>query len=84
MFYEGILGAEIMDRDDVEKRIRDEEDYIRAPKFGNSLVKFMAKAKDQENIEDALIAKVLMMSEEEVQKIYDEAVAMLKEGVSDE
>lgn len=71
-----------MDRDDIKKRIRDEEDYIRSPKFGNSLVRL--KAKNPEGIEDALIAKVLMLTEEEVQEIYDDAVAMLREGMLDE
>jgi hypothetical protein len=71
-----------MDRDDVTKRIKDEEDYIRAPKFGNSLTRL--KLKNPDGVEDALIAKVLMISEEEVQKIYDEAVVMIKEGMDDE
>jgi hypothetical protein len=82
MLYEGTLGAEIMDRDDVTKRIKDEEDYIRSPKFGNSLARL--KMKNPEGVDDATIAKVLMMSEEDVQKIYDEAVTMLKEGIDDE
>jgi hypothetical protein len=76
------LGAEIMDRDDVTKRIQDEEDYIRSPKFGNSLTRL--KLKNPEGVDDATIAKVLMISEEDVQKLYEEAVAMIKEGIDDE
>lgn len=87
MYYAGTLGAEIMDHDDVAKRIRDEEDYIRCPKFGNSLTRLKAavmKVNNVESVDDAMIAKVLMMTEEEVQKIYDEAVEMIKEGMVDE
>jgi hypothetical protein len=71
-----------MDRDDVTKRIKEEEDYIRSPKFGNSLARL--RAKNPEGVDDSTIAKVLMKTEEEVQKIYDEAVEMLKEGCNDE
>lgn len=87
MSFAGTLGAEIMDRDDVTKRIMEEEDYIRCPKFGNSLVRLMAATLKMPNVdcvEDALIAKVLMMTEEEVQKIYDDAVSMIKEGMVDD
>jgi hypothetical protein len=82
MSFEEILGAGIMDRDDVKKRIRDEEDYIRCPKFGNSLARLRSKHPD--GVEDHMIAKILMLTEQEIQGLYDEAVEMLKEGILDE
>lgn len=72
-----------MDKDDILKRIREEEDYVRCPKCSNSLNKFLAKNSD--GVEDNVIARVLMISEEEVQRIYAEAVDQLrKEMTKDE
>jgi len=39
-----------------------EEDYIRCPKLGNSLERFIAKS--SEGVEDPVIARLLMISEE--------------------
>jgi hypothetical protein len=66
-----------MDKTDLQKRINEEEDYIRCPKFSNSLSKFVAKNSD--GVEDSTIARLLMIPEEKVQEIYDEAVKKLRE-----
>lgn len=66
-----------MDKSDIIKRITEEEDYIRCPKFSNSLNRFVSKNSD--GVENATISRLLMIPEEEVQKIYDEAVQMLRE-----
>lgn len=66
-----------MDKKQIKKRILEEEDYIRYPKYSNSLIKFLGKYPD--GIENSTIARILLMSEEEVEKIYQEAVEMLKE-----
>jgi hypothetical protein len=63
-------------KDDILKRIKSEEDYIRCKKFSNSLNKFLAKF--SEGCEDSAIARVLMIPEEEVQAIYSEAVKKLR------
>lgn len=68
-----------MDRDDIKKKILEEEDYIRSPKHNNSLNKFLVK--NPEGAEDATIARVLMISEEEVQKLYEESINMLRESM---
>lgn len=68
-----------MDKDDIERRIREEEDYIRCPKLGNSLERFISKS--SEGVEDAVIARLLMISEAEVQKIYEEAIVKLRSGM---
>lgn len=66
-----------MDKDDIQKRIKEEEDYIRCPKCSNSLNKFLAK--NSEGIEDSQIARLLMIPEEKVQEVYAEAVQKLRE-----
>jgi len=63
-------------KDDILKRIQAEDDYIRCKKFSNSLTKFLFKF--SEGSEDAAIARVLMISEEEVQQIYSDAVAKIR------
>jgi len=63
-------------KEDILNRIRSEDDYIRCKKFSNSLAKFMGKF--SEGCEDAAIARVLMISEEEVQQIYSDAIASIR------
>ena len=65
-----------MDRDDLTKRIIEEEDYIRCPKHSNSLIKFLAK--NSEGIDNNVIARLLMISEEKVREIYEDAVKKLR------
>lgn len=68
-----------MDKDDVAKRIEQEEDYIRCPKCSNSLSKFVAK--NPEGVEDSVIARLLMIPEEKVEEIYEDAVKKLRENM---
>jgi hypothetical protein len=69
------------DKEDIKKRVKEDEDYIRSPKFSNSLAKFLAKNPD--GAEDSVIARLLSMSEEEVEAIYQEAVNELREEMKD-
>lgn len=71
-----------MDKDESQQKVLTEEDYVRAPKFSNSLAKFVARNSD--GVENATIARLLMISEEEVEKIFNEAVEMLREEMVDE
>jgi len=71
-----------MDKNDLQKRVIEEEDYVRAPKFGNSLSRFVARHSD--GVENATIARLLMIPEEQVEKLYEEAVQMLREDMVDE
>jgi len=71
-----------MDKTDIEKRIAEEEDYIRCPKSGNSLAKFLAKNGD--GVEDATIARLLMIPEDKVQELYQDAAEKLKEGMAED
>ncbi len=79
MFSTAILGKKTMDKEEILKRIMQEEDYVRCPKFSNSLTKFVNRNSD--GVEDAVIARLLMMSEEEVRKIYEEVVAKLRKDM---
>lgn len=72
----------MMDREEIQKRIQEEEDYVRAPKFSNSLTKFLAK--NSEGIENAAIARLLMITEEEVEAIYADAISQLQEEMLEE
>ena len=84
MFCAVNLEKRLMDKNDLLKRIKDEEDYIRCPKCSNSLAKFLIKNKNSEGVEDSVIARLLMISEERVKEIYDDTVKKLREGMVDE
>lgn len=70
------------DKDELQQKVLTEEDYVRAPKFSNSLSKFVARNSD--GVENATIARLLMIPEEQVEEIYEEAVLKLREGMVDE
>lgn len=72
----------MIDKNEMLRKIAEEEDYIRCPKFSNSLNKFTQK--NSEGTENSTIARLLMMDEEEVERIYQEAVQMLREDMLDE
>jgi hypothetical protein len=71
------------DKTELQNKINTEEDYIRCPKFHNSMAKFLANAKNSEGVKNNIIARLLMMSKEEVEKLYEEAVQMLKDDMLD-
>lgn len=81
MLSKWILGEEV-DKSELQQRILEEEDYVRCPKFSNSLAKFLARNGD--GVENATIARLLMISESEVEKIYQDAVDILRENMIDE
>lgn len=66
----------------MEKKVMEEEDFIYAPKFGNSLNKFLAK--NDSPLEDRAIARLLMIEPEDVEKLYQESIAQLKEDMDPE
>jgi hypothetical protein len=70
-----------MDKEDISKRVVQEEDYIRCPKFNNSLAKYLAK--NSEGVENSVIARLLMIPEEKVEEIYADAVKRLKREMVD-
>ena len=70
-------GKKTMDKEDIQKRVKEEEDYIRCPKCSNSLSKFLAK--NSEGVDNNIIARLLMIPEEKIEELYQEAVKKLRE-----
>lgn len=70
-----------MDKESIAKRVQDEEDYVRCPKFNNSLTKFLVK--NSEGVENSVIARLLMIPEEKVEEIYAEAIRKLRDEMKD-
>lgn len=66
----------------MQKKIREIEDLIHAPKCQNSLNKFLAKTENP--LENSTIARLLLISEEEVEKIHQESIAQLRKEMNPE
>lgn len=66
----------------MEKLVKENEDFIHAPKFGNSLNKFLAKV--EKYPENASIGKMLLLTEEQVEELYQESIKAIKEEVNPE
>jgi hypothetical protein len=71
-----------MDKEEIIRKIADEDDYIRCPKCSNSINKFMSKNPD--GVEDSVIARLLLTTEENVVKTHAETVRLLQEGMKDD
>lgn len=65
-----------MNNKEIQKKILEEEDYIKCPKSGNSIRKFISK--NPSGAENSAIAKMLLVSEKKVEELYKEAVEILK------
>jgi uncharacterized membrane protein YheB (UPF0754 family) len=59
-----------------KRKLEEDEDFIDYPKFKNSLTKLIEKY--PEGVDQETIAKVLMMSEEEVEETYASAIKKLQ------
>jgi hypothetical protein len=59
-----------------DTRIDLDPDFIVSPKHGNSLTAFMEDY--PEGVSDTVIARVLRMSEKEVQETYERAIMKLR------
>lgn len=76
MLYEAFLELNV-ERSEMEKKVREEEDFIHSPKFGNSMKKYLAKMENPP--ENTTIGRLLMLPEDEVERLYQESVVMLRE-----
>jgi hypothetical protein len=56
----------------------EESDFIKCPKHQNSLAHYLS---NNDNIHDSVIARLLMISEEEVEKIYKESIDILRKSM---
>jgi hypothetical protein len=68
-----------VEKSEIAKKIQEEEDFIHCPKHQNSLTKFLAKTDNL--VEDTTIGKLLLLSEEEVNNIYQKSVIELREAM---
>jgi len=66
-------------KEDIQELIRTDEDFIHCPRLGNSLEKLIEKNPD--GVEDDRIAKVLMLSEEEVKGLFAKAIVKLRSAI---
>lgn len=65
-----------MEKNDIQTKIAEEEDYIHCLKYNHSLAKLLNKNPD--GVSKDLIAKYLLISEKQVDKIYNQAVKILR------
>ena len=65
-----------MERDEMERKIKEDDDFIHAPKFGNSLQKYLAKT--DKLLENGAIGRLLLIPAEEVERIYEESIVELR------
>ena len=68
-----------MDKIEIQRKIIEEEDYIRCPKCSNSITKFLAK--NPEGVDNTVIARLLAIPEEKVEELYEESIEKLREGM---
>lgn len=73
-----------MTDEELKKKISEDADFIRAPKFNNSIATLLRRHPD--GIEDKAIARYLMLEEEEIELIYQEAVEKIRKqlGIENE
>jgi len=69
-----------VEKSEIKEKVINQEDFIHAPKFGNSLNKFLAKT--DKILENGAIGKLLQITAEEVESIYQESVDLLREGMA--
>lgn len=65
-----------MEKSESALKIMENEDFINAPKFGNSLDKFITKM--EAPLENAAIGRLLLISPEEVEAIYQESIIEIR------
>lgn len=70
-----------MEKSEIEQRVKEDPDFIKAPKYGNSLNKFLAK--NDKTLENGAIGKLLQISAEQVESLYQESVVELRKGMID-
>lgn len=67
-----------MTRDILLKKIAEDPDYIKCAKHQNSLAKYLL---NNDSVNDSVIARLLMITEEEVDQIYKESIDILRKSM---
>jgi len=78
----GVYSESIVEKSEIKKKVMEEEDFVHAPKHQNSLRKFITKMENP--LENGAIGRLLMLSPEEVEEIYQESVEKLKKEMASE
>lgn len=63
----------------VKEKIENDPDYIHCPRLGNSLKKLLDVVENSSGIPDERICKVLLISQKELDSIYESAIKKLRE-----
>lgn len=71
-----------MEKDNIVKKILEDEDFVNSPKYQNSLQKLLAKTDNV--LENGAIGKLLLIPAEEVERIYQESIVELRKGMIDD
>ena len=71
-----------MEKDNIVKKILEDEDFVNSPKYQNSLQKLLAKTDNV--LENGAIGKLLLIPAEEVERIYQESIIELRKGMIDD
>lgn len=69
----------LVGNEDIKKKILEDPDFIKSFKYGNSLSKFLSR--NQEELQNNTIARLLMLTEKEVEEIYQEAIDKLRSSM---
>ena len=70
-----------MDKSDFKKKVETEEDFIKSRKYSNSLKKLLEN--NLNPLKDPTIARSLVLTEEELKILYQEAVELLRKEMAD-
>jgi hypothetical protein len=68
-----------VEKSEMIRKIIEDEDFIRCPKCANSLNRYTQRHPD--GVENSMIARLLMMTEEEVDTLYQSTLILLRKDV---
>jgi len=71
-----------VEKDELKQKIMEDEDFIKAPKYANSLNRFLAK--NERKLDSAAIGRLLLITEEEVDQLYEQSVIQLRKGMTED
>lgn len=73
-------NLEKMNKEEDKKKVLEDPDFIKNTKSGNSLSKYLTR--NERNLDNFSIARLLIITEEEVEEIYQKAVSFIKKNLN--
>lgn len=70
-----------MSKDSMQQKIQEDPDFINYPKYQNSLSEFL-RQKPNGTDDMSLIAKTLMISQEEAEELYNSALEKIRDNLN--